>query len=120
MRLKQINHHIDYLRLDGKNIIEQNELMVKMLRKKYEASPSKYLILDFIEIESIDHNLVCFVLDVFKLLAYRPQNLILIDPNDRFSRHLAILHLNIIIESFKNYEEAVNFIESKVSTAVMV
>lgn len=120
MKLKEIDYHIYYLQLDDKTIIDQNELMVKMLRKKYGKSKSNYLILDLTEAEAIDHALICFVLDLSKLLAYRPQNLVLIDPNERFSRHLAMLHLNGIIESFKNFEDAVTFIKAKSTTAVIV
>ncbi|GAU76065.1 hypothetical protein [Fusibacter sp. 3D3] len=120
MRLKEIERHIYYLQLEDKSIMDQNELMVKMLRKKYGESKSNYLILDITETEVIDHNLICFVLELSKLLAYRPQNLILIDPMERFSRHLAMLHLNGIIESFVNFEAAVSFIKSKSTAAIPV
>jgi len=120
MRLKEIDQYIYYLQLDHKSIVDQNELMIKMLRKKYGNSKSNYLILDITEAEAIDHTLICFVLDLSKLLAYRPQNLVLIDPTGRFSRHLSMLHLNGIIESYKNFEDAITFIKAKSTAAVIV
>ena len=120
MRLKEIDQYIYYLQLDNKRIMDQNELMIKMLRKKYGKAKSNYLILDLTEVETIDHTLICFVLDLSKLLAYRPQNLVLIDPNEQFSRHLSMLHLNGIIESFKSFEDALSFIKAKLTAVVIV
>lgn len=118
MKLKEINHQVFYLQLEDKSITDQNELMVKMLKKKYIKTESNFLILDIGAAVSIDHPLVCFVLDLSKLFAHQPQNLILIDPEERFKRHLSMLHLNGIIESFKSFEEAIRFIEIKSTKAM--
>lgn len=110
MILKEIDRQIYSLQMDSKITDSQDDIMIKMLRKKDDI---KALFLDIRNVQLINHELLCFVLDLSKMLSLQEQRLIIIDPEMKLNRHLAMMRLNGIIDSFLSYDEALAAMSGK-------